>query len=377
MRIRTFDCVRGYGALVVLFAHLPVLAGSSVSRLFNFSVYQFNIGYILLDMFFVMSGFLITSIILQEKEKNTFSFKQFYLNRSLRIFPIYYLTIILVAVFISTDYLIYPLFFIANYFFAFHNEVHPLNNTWTLAVEEHFYLLWPVLLSAFSLKQCKIITGFIIPLTALITVIIVSYILDPDTASSLVYLGTTTRCLSISLGAFLAFNKSWLINLSKQRFEKIILSCIGIYILFYFMPVLPVLNKVPQYARLVCIVPVISTLLIIISFRVNFSGDTLLKKIIFNDVINYIGLMSYGLYLFHYPVFYYFHMIDWQTPVTDDTGTYWLAIASAFLLTIISYHFVEKPVIRFGRKISFSNKASEIRYKNTFLEGYRESNTFQ
>ena len=369
--------MRGYGALVVLFAHLPVLAGSSVSKLFNFSVYQFNIGYILLDMFFVMSGFLITSIILHEKEKNTFSFKQFYLNRSLRIFPIYYLTIILVAVFISTDHLIYPVFFIANYFFAFHNEVHPLNNTWTLAVEEHFYLFWPILLSAFSFKQCKIITGLIIPLIAFMTVITAPYLFESNVAGEFVYLGTTTRCLSISLGSYLAFNKSWLTNLSKNGFKKIIFLCIGVYVLFYFMPVLPVLNKVPQYARLVCIVPVISTLLIIISYRVNFSDNTLIKKIIFNDVINYIGLMSYGLYLFHYPVFYFFGMIDWQTPVTNDAFTYWLAILSAFLLTVVSYHFIEKPIISFGRKITLNKKTRdyERRYENIFVEGYRKSST--
>ena len=359
MRIKTFDCVRGYGALVILFAHLPVLAGSAISKFFNFSVYQFNIGYILLDMFFVMSGFLITSIILKEKEKNTFSFKQFYLNRSLRIFPIYYLTIILVAIFISTDYLIYPVFFISNYFFSFHNEVHPLNNTWTLAVEEHFYLLWPVLLSVFSFKKCKLITGFIIPAIALMTVIVVSFLLEPNVAGNFMYLGTTTRCLSLSLGSYLAFNKSWLTHLSTGGFKKIILSCIAIYILFYFMPLLPVLDKVPQYARLVCIVPIISTLLIIISYRVNFSADSLFKKILFNNVINYIGLMSYGLYLFHYPVFYYFGMIDWQTPVTDDAGTYWLAVAVAFLLTVVSYHFIEKPILSFGRKLSFNMKAKK------------------
>ncbi|HKR06999.1 MAG TPA: acyltransferase [Bacteroidia bacterium] len=359
MRIRTFDCVRGYGALVVLFGHLPLLAGSSLSKWFKFSVYQFNIGYILLDMFFVMSGFLITSIILKEKEKNRFSFKQFYLNRSLRIFPVYYLTIILVAIFISTDDLVYPVFFISNYFFSFHNEVHPLNNTWTLAVEEHFYLLWPVLLSLFSYKMCKIITGYIIPAIAVLTVIAVSFLLEPNVAGNFSYLGTTTRCLSISLGSYLAFNKDWLHNLSTGGFKKIILSCIGAYIVFYFIPLLPVLNKIPQYARLVCIVPIISTLLIIISFRVNFSADSLFKKILFNDVINYIGLMSYGLYLFHYPVFYYFGVIDWQTAVTNDAGTYWLAVFVAFLLTWISYHLIEKPVISLGKTHFFTLKTKK------------------
>jgi len=304
-------------------------------------------------MFFVMSGFLITAIILKEKEKNTFSFKQYYLSRTLRIFPIYYLTIILVAIFISTEHLIYPVFYVSNYFFSFHNEVHPLNNTWTLAVEEHFYLIWPIILSTFSIKMCKYITGYIIPAIAILTVIILGLVFEPDIASNLACFGTTTRCISISFGSFLAFNYGWLKNLSTRGFKKIILLCIAVYGLFYFMPLIPVLNQVPQYVRLVCIVPVISTLLIIISHRANFIADSVFKRVVFNSPIAYVGLMSYGLYLYHYPIFYYFGITDWQTPVTSDVFTYWLAVAITFIFSILSFHFIETPVLNLRKKFSF------------------------
>jgi len=173
MRIRSFDCLRGYGCLVILFAHLPQLGDSIFAHIFKRSFSQFAIGYILLDMFFVLSGFLITSLILNAKNKNSFSYKQFYLNRTLRIFPIYYLTIICVAIFITTDYLVYPIFYISNYFFSFYGAPHPLNHTWSLAVEEHFYLLWPILIMSFSTKALKWITGLIIPVISILSVVIV------------------------------------------------------------------------------------------------------------------------------------------------------------------------------------------------------------
>lgn len=354
MRIKSFDCLRGYGCLVILFAHLPQLGESLFAHLFKRSFSQFAIGYILLDMFFALSGFLITSIILNEKKKGTFSFKQFYFNRTLRIFPIYYIAIILVAIFISTDYLIYPALYISNYFFSFHNEVHPLNNTWSLAVEEHFYLLWPILIMSFNTKALKWITGLIIPLIAILTVVVVGFTFEPHIASNLVSFGTTTRCLGISLGAFLAFHVEWLTHFSRRAFIKTVLLGFGFYLFYYFMPLIPGLKLIPQYARLVCIVPLLSVTTVVIWYRLNFVREGILKYLLLNPIVEYVGKISYGLYLFHYPIYYYFNFTDWQTPKTDDVFTYWLVLVLSLCAAMLSFRFIETPLLNLRHKVNFN-----------------------
>jgi peptidoglycan/LPS O-acetylase OafA/YrhL len=356
MRIKSFDCLRGYGAIAILFAHLPQLGYSTFAHYFDESFSQFSIGYILLDMFFAMSGFLITSIILKEKEKGRFSFKQFYINRSIRIFPVYYLTLLLVALFITSDYIWYAVFYLSNYFFSFHVFVHPLNHTWSLAVEEHFYLLWPILLTSFSTKTCKFILSVIIPAVVLLCVIIIPFFFDYFTSYQLIILGTTTRCLAITLGSYLAFNFNWLHNMQTKTFKNVLVLSIAFYLGYYCMPVIPVLKSIPNYARLVCLIPIISVLVIIVWYRLDFMKETIFKKLLLNNVANYFGKMSYGIYLFHYPIFYAFNMVDWQTPFTEDVFRYWLVISLVIASAALSYHFIELPLQNWRKQSILKNK---------------------
>ncbi|HNR20277.1 MAG TPA: acyltransferase [Bacteroidia bacterium] len=345
MRIKSFDSLRAYGALGVLFAHLPRLGDTAFARHFDNSLAQFSIGYILLDMFFVMSGYLITSIILKAKEKGTFSFREFYVNRTLRIFPIYYLTILLVAIFITTQGLWYPLFYVANYYFALNVHVHPLNHSWSLAVEEHFYLLWPLILTQFSNSTCKKILLIGVPAITLLTVLIVPHVLPYSNAYEFIILGTTTRWFSISLGSYLAFNNEWLNNLSRKKVLTIFSITAIVYIIFYLMPVIPFLQDVPKYAKKVLIVPFISLGVIILWYRLDYARETLFKKLIVNKVADYIGKMSYGIYLYHYPILYYFNMVDWQNPITHNAPKYWAMIGLILACASLSYHFIELPLL--------------------------------
>lgn len=346
MRIKSFDSLRAYGALCVMFAHMPRLGDSTFARYFDNSIAQFSIGYILLDMFFVMSGYLISSIILKAKEKGTFSFREFYINRTLRIFPIYYLTILIVAVFITTEGLWYPLFYVANYYFALNIHVHPLNHTWSLAVEEHFYLLWPLILTTFSNQTCKKILLFAIPAIAVLTVIIVPHFLPYSNAHEIIILGTTTRWFSISLGSYLAFKSDWLNNLSRKNVITIIGITAMVYLIFYLMPVIPLLKEIPKYTKKVMIAPFISLGIIILWYRLDYVRETFFKKLIVNNVADYIGKMSYGIYLYHYPILYYFNLVDWQGGVTYNALKYWLVIALILACAAISYHFIELPLLK-------------------------------
>lgn len=141
-RISELDALRGLAAVVVMFFHLDP--------------HRYFPGWSGVDLFFVLSGYLITSIILRDGESNDF-FINFYARRSLRIWPIYYLTLlVLVAAnpFLSRpaplDDLPYALTYTQNIPLYWGKEPPPhhpaLNHAWTLAVEEQFYLVWPALI---------------------------------------------------------------------------------------------------------------------------------------------------------------------------------------------------------------------------------------
>lgn len=301
--------------------------------------------YIFLDLFFAMSGFLITRIIILQKAKGIFSFKLFYYKRAIRIFPVYYLLIILVSIFISTKNNIYPIFYLSNYFFIFHQEPHPLMHTWSLSVEEHFYLLWPVILMLFNLKTSRIIIGYIIPAICLLTIISFPVFFDKYFASSFLYNSTITRCLAISLGSFLAFHENWMDALNRTTTLKIAGLCFLIYFSYLFYNRIPLFKLLPRYLATACFIPVLSALTIIITHKINFIKKSIFQKLLLNGIINYVGKISYGLYLFHYPIFFYFKITNDQIKVSDNIS---LCIAATFLsiaLASFSFHFFELPLI--------------------------------
>src|SRR5262245_41609925 len=144
-RIPELDGLRGWAILLVLWAHFPFVQGVEQVRHVAMSVGSGHFG---VNVFFGLSGFLITRILIREKQEGRFSMKRFYLKRTLRIFPIYYLTLLLVVIFITARHAGWLALYMGNFVFAFDLDPHPLRHTWSLAVEEHFYLIWPLILGS-------------------------------------------------------------------------------------------------------------------------------------------------------------------------------------------------------------------------------------
>jgi len=162
------DGVRGIAVLLVIFHHVKVfsgLAGNSLAdKVFGWVGKNGSIG---VDLFFVLSGFLITGVLLSSKGTPHY-FRNFYLRRTLRIFPLYYLYLVLIFFVASHFYLPLKLSFkeqlwfwsyLANFKWFFYNgEIASfivLAHLWSLAIEEQFYLCWPFLISGFHLKKIK------------------------------------------------------------------------------------------------------------------------------------------------------------------------------------------------------------------------------
>ena len=102
-KIETLDGLRGFAVLMVVIHHLPPIDGGIFWKAVNAIPVYLKVGYFGVDIFFVLSGFLITKILIKDKQREDFSFKRFYLKRALRIFPIYFLTLLAVGFLFSWD----------------------------------------------------------------------------------------------------------------------------------------------------------------------------------------------------------------------------------------------------------------------------------
>lgn len=260
-------------------------------------------GFIGVDVFFVISGFLITSIILHQKSKNTFSFLNFYKKRIQRIVPAQYVMVLIVAL-LGFQYYLYSdiadlskglissLLFFSNTFFANGPSYfgaaateNPLLHTWTLSIEMQFYFLLPLLLIFVKKKYLKplILIGLIL------ISLIASYFLIYEQKTHL-YFSLIARIPEFLIGAFfsIAFNGK---TLNRQL--SVFLSSVG-FILILGAAFL--LKSTDPFPGVTALVPCLGAALLLIS------SETFFTRLLTNKLAVYIGELSYSLYLWHWPV---------------------------------------------------------------------------
>ena len=291
-----------------------------------------------LDIFFVLSGYFITyDLMLSKLEPNTsFTFKKkvavFYIKRVLRIFPIYYFLIAILFVVNWTDLrenILYYITYNANFLVYKNAKWNNLSHTWSLAIEEQFYLIWPFIILLVPRKKL------------LITLIVLSSI----SIGCYLYAMKTNYWLSIllpscfftfSAGGILAILKIFYPNYTNVKSLNLLLIILLVLKTVYNTKIFnsPFLNFINDYER---VIDVILALLIINFF--------LLKPKILNFTItSYLGKVSYGLYLYHYVITTQF--------VSLFSENYLLNFIIKFILLItissISFELIEKKVIRYG-----------------------------
>jgi len=304
---------------------------------FHFDVALFSGGYVGVDIFFVISGFLITQNIMVDIQKGSFSFAKFYLRRMRRLFPALFVTwlgTILFGYLLFTPEhferlgksLLYSLLSVSNFFFW--NEAgyfdttidfKPLLHTWSLAVEEQFYFVWPAILLLLSkLRKTIWLILFIIISSAISLYWTEKWLVsDPSGAFFL----APFRIIEFAIGAILV----WLIRYQPQKIlllELVLLTGLTLilYSIFSF-------DKNTMFPGINSLIPCIGAGLAIYSGHSRFSGWILRNRISIG-----IGLISYSLYLL----------------VLQDQ---FILFLTTFLLATLSYFFVEQPV----RKGGFGN----------------------
>lgn len=337
--------------------------------LFHANIPLFSGGFVGVDVFFVISGYLICSIILNDLETNKFSLAGFYNRRMRRILPALF-TVIFVS-FLFAYWLMVPyqmenfarsavaaLAFVSNIFFFFEDnyfaesEVYkPLLHTWSLAVEEQFYLLFPIFMIAFWRIGPRFLILLIVPVSVL-SILLTQWggnlnFRSPYIEEDLLFFSQpvwasfylpTGRVWELGVGAITAIflrKKSMPLNAVTE-----IAGLSGLLLLVYSFSVVDPTTPWPSFHTLL---PIAATTLIILFVREN----TISGKLLSFRIIVSIGLMSYSLYLWHQPIFAFLRL---KTSEEPSVSLLVFAILLCFILAFLSWRYIEKP-FRETRKI--------------------------
>ncbi len=324
------DGLRAVAVLSVLFCHA------------NFTL--FSGGYVGVDIFFVISGFLITSLIQKDLKTGNFNFVDFWERRIRRILPplLIVVTFTLLAgwfLYLPSDYknlgqqVAAQSIFVSNIlfktqagYFDTENAVKPLLHTWSLAVEEQFYLFFPIcFFLCWKYRQEKTFKYFTI--FSIISFVAASFIVR-NSPSSAFYL-LPFRAWELLAGCLLALNPVNIEGLKKEILGWLGLACIAVGIFFYTDHTL--------FPGATALLPCLGAAAIIVSNnnRLNNVGKMLaLRGPVF------VGLVSYSLYLWHWPILAF---VRYSGLIELTASVALICLTGAFVLAVLSWKFVETP----------------------------------
>ena len=332
---REIDGLRALAVLPVVFYH----AGFSA----------FKGGFVGVDIFFVISGYLITSILIAEKSTGTYSILNFYERRARRILPALYFMMLVstVAAWVwllpaymesfCRSLIAVPLF-ASNFLFSLRHgyfevgaELKPLLHTWSLAVEEQYYMLFPVLLTL----VWKFPKKWIITLLALIAIGSISLAqIGIFVFPSQTYFLLPTRAWEILLGALLSFvNYKEDIKDGGSSFTYQLLSATGLLMILSAIHFFDEKTPIPG---LFALIPTVGAVLII-QFA---SSNTFVGRMLGSRILVGIGLISYSIYLWHQPFFAFARHVN----VSDPSSAVYVGVVGLSILAgYLSWRFVEQP----------------------------------
>jgi peptidoglycan/LPS O-acetylase OafA/YrhL len=337
--------------------------------LFHLEVPGFALGWTGVPLFFVLSGFLITRILLSSKEGPNY-FSRFYIRRSLRIFPIYYIVMLLsFAVFYSVDkeqikYLKYYATYLQTWpiLHTQFKSVWVLGHTWTLAIEEQFYLVWPLIIFFSSRMTISLLSMALIIAAPLIRILVLD---DSNVYLSFSWLPAETDTLSA--GSLLATMLDGGRERNLSSHLKVILcvlvgSFVWISALVWLSNGQSAFWEPANWARQPQNVVFISALAI---FFAAFVAAALVSPVwlrwLRHPAMVYVGRRSYGIYLYHPFVFWftdlpYAHRIvssryfSWLGQVQSPIIIWSLKLLITFAIACLSWKWVESPILELKEK---------------------------
>lgn len=337
--------------------------------LYHISPNQFVGGYIGVDLFFVISGFLITYLNLQkiENPNKTFSLKNFWLRRARRLIPA---LVLVILVCVPLGAIIYPdilvgvfrqvagaLTYTTNWVEIIHgsnyfDQANPslFKNFWSLAVEEQFYLIWPpilLLLMSRRLRNSQLIS--IIAAVGLASLILMGVLATPDNYTR-VYYGTDTHCFGLAFGIIFAFiwnrqegllSREWITS-QKWTVALAPVGLIGFALIVMLVPDTAAFT----YPFGLGLGSLFSLFLL---GSVIIRQDSLFTRIMELAPMRWVGVRSYSIYLWHWPMLVFGRiLVPTALGTVENVLVDVLFAAISFVASDLSYRFVEEPLRKDG-----------------------------
>lgn len=362
-RIPALDGIRGYGFLGIFFAHYlaPVIDRNRSIPWVNSLFYLEQIAWMAVPTFFVLSGYLIGGILFNSRNHEGF-FRVFYGRRILRILPVYYGTLIILACvglahgvplrFLFWSHFIYIQNLLPAYSDAGFEPHFTIIHLWSLAIEEQFYLTWPLVvwLARDRAKLLKIIA-------VLCGLCFTVRLLSPwlHLSARRCYFATPTRVDAILLGVGLALVADHRIFKKLQPFAKYaVVAGTALWLISFSTHV----SDPDNYYRVAVETPLANFTVFALVIAL-LEKDSLFARVCSVRWACWLGTMSYGLYVYHFT----YHLWFWETfkpMLANHMGSTWadlatsvVALAVTIALGTFSYRFVERPVLSLARYMKY------------------------
>ena len=347
--------IRAIAALVVVFGHI----GQNITLfgLTETGYYKVQWHHYAVTLFFVLSGYLITYLLLEEKAKtNTVSLRGFYMRRILRIWPLYYFIIIVTFLLyyyfpatgipnVSVTQLTLYSFLLANFTILIGAPITPLSPLWSIGVEEQFYAIWP-----FIIKNS---TRAVRNLWAVIIIYLIIKVATNNFCNNKIYLlveMTRIHCMAIGgMGALILRENGKILHIIYSKLIQ--LFC---WALFLYSTLIKPINFMTGFNH-----ELYSIVFIIIIINVSTNESTIIN--LEKSILDFLGKISYGIYMYHMLVIFILSKLikpllsnSWPNYATVYTSVVAFTILTAYL----SYKYFELPFL--NAKGRFSIIKSQI-----------------
>jgi peptidoglycan/LPS O-acetylase OafA/YrhL len=312
-------------------------------------------GFIGVEVFFVLSGFVITSVLLEEaRETGRIHLGNFYARRGLRLLPALFGLLIVLGVYVA----IFPdrapaddfgrdalaaVFYVANWLYSsVGNQPHLLTHTWSLSVEEQFYLVWPLILIALVLRRSGYATLLAVCVAGIMASTVLRYVLwDGGPGVDRAYFGTDTRIGAMLVGcavAILAY-AGWLPRQGRVVPFVRVGALVGCGLILVVARELHRLEPVLYKGGFTAVA--LATGVIIVAILI--APRDALSRALSIAPLRYLGKISYGVYLWGWPLHF---MVRAATPDFSHTVRMLITISLSIAIPAVSFRYLEQPFLR-------------------------------
>ena len=351
----------------------PELEGIRVVAALLVAIYHIWIGSVSggVDVFFIVSGYLITTSVLSKMERmGSLNYGEYLLGLGKRLFPMAYIVLFVSA---ALSILILPqsfwkqtiselfasMFYFQNWqlavnavdYLAQNNEASPFQHFWALSIQGQFYITWPLIISVIFLLAVKLIKTpprkTLLAVLAIIFTVSLSYSVYITAENQpWAYFDTFARAWEFSLGGLVALLIPYL---KMHRFIGVAAGWLGLTIICLTGILLPVSTVFPGYAALL---PTTGVILVILSAENDHSFGV--KKLLGSKLFLYLGSISYGFYLWHWPLLIFYYALFKTDQATLLGGI--AIILLTYILSVASLKYIETPI----RTMSVKNSKAKI-----------------